>query len=292
MLSASITQILAMAFVVRAQQQFVISELFTSSDCSGDPENAVIAYEPVGVCFGQDFDGDAIPNSIATLELQEEFVLHRYYSHLHEHTNRFKYACCATTTAEVSRQERGDFFRCDNSSDLPGFWIQKRLVTLDSWWLDIYKMKNCTFSFSTTLWPLDLCQMHSLEQSVMHSCNGSGITVSTYETPNCTGSAAQTIYPAVTSGPCDDGSTYTTMVPRAACLPSTSLTPPVQGLHSVQGLCPSNASNASNASDASDAAMTNRTNSPRVITSASHPSPSLGFTAAAVLARVVSLLHF
>eukprot|EP00438_Fugacium_kawagutii_P015213 Skav228707 [mRNA] locus=scaffold3960:109678:110523:- [translate_table: standard] len=281
MLSPSIIQIVAMALAVRAQQQFVVSQLFTSSDCSGDPENAVIAFEPVGVCFGEDWDGDSIPDGRrSTLELQEEFVLHRYYSRPQEH-----YDCCATTTIEVSRQERGEFFRCHNSSDLPGFWIQKRLVTLDSWWLDIYKMKNCTFSFSTTLWPLDLCQMHSLEQSIMHSCNGSGITINHYETPNCTGSAAQTIYyPAVTSGPCDDGPAA--MVPRAACLPSTSLTPPVQGLHSAQGLCPSNTSNASDASDA------NRTTSPRGITATALQALPTGFAAAVLALVVVSLLHF
>ncbi|CAL1158957.1 unnamed protein product [Cladocopium goreaui] len=273
------TQILAMAFLVGAQQQFVISELVRSSDCSGDPVTGVIAYEPVGVCSGQDMNGDWIPDTLATLELEGDFAFHRFYNGL---PDNHSYACCATSTVEVRRQSMVEFYRCDNSSSPPGFWTQKRLVTLDSWRLDIYKMKNCTFSFSTVLAPLDICQtpFPAAQHSTMQSCNGSGITISNYETLNCTGPAKVVYYPAVTSGPCNDGpSADPTMVPRAKCLPSTTLTPP------VQGLCPSNESNASNAT-----AVPNR--SRLVITSA---SPSLGFTwvAAAVMTRVVSLMpHF
>ena len=219
-------------------------------------------------------NGDYVPDTLATLELEGDFAFHRFYDGLPDN-----HACCATSTVEVQRQSMVEFYRCDNSSSPPGFWTQKRLVTLDSWRLDIYEMKNCTFSFSAVLAPLDICQTgFPLQFSTMQSCNGSGIAISTYETSNCTGPAKAVIYyPAVTSGPCNDADP--TMVPRARCLPSTTLTPP------VQGLCPSNESNASNAT-----AVPNR--SRLVITSA---SPSLGFTwvAAAVMTRVVSLMpHF
>ena len=209
--------VLILSCAIHARQhQFLVTEVFGDSKCETDPLFATDIW-PIGGCQGEDVDGDFVMDRINMVEANGSHAVYKACNCSGD-PNLVRSGILTCCRGIPDRMEVRDM-RCHNVSNS---WRAMRVVTLDSFVLEVYTFENCSFSHSAALSPLHFCRSLSDSSSAMVLCNGNGIQFDQYpNSRNCAGSEDETaFYPAVTSGPCAKG---TTMVPKSDCLPPSTV---------------------------------------------------------------------